>query len=400
MTTKKRAPDEGTLTYDEQRGLWIGRLPRSVDPKRRAVYAKTQGEARKKLHRARREAEKGLRPMLTGGSRLGDYLNHWLSVVAARVQTGALAATTAVGYGRSVRLYLKPHLGRIPLRDLRPADVEAMFGKMLANGLAPATCKNARTALSKALSDAMRDEYIDRNVARLVLPPKDHKRSPSVFSREEFRRIREACEQLSWGLVYLVIAYTGLRRSEVLGLRWRDIDLDAGTLEVDETSHYIPKIAERVIGTTGLVTGRPKTEGSGEPVPLSPQVVALLRRQKLEQAEARLACPVEWPNPSEDTHVFTTSLGEPLQPSRESTRWKEILAAAEVKDTTKDGRPRGMHELRRTFATRLRDRGVPLEDAQRLGRWATPTVLLGIYSASDDGRLRRAAEVAAEEMDR
>lgn len=244
-----------------------------------------------------------------------------------------------------------------------------------------------------------RDSLVERNVARLVLPPKDRPSSPSAFSRDEFRRIREVCERGAWGLLYLFIAYTGLRRSEVLGLRWRDVDLDAGTLQVDESSHYIPKVAEKVVGRKGLVAGRPKTDGSGEPIPLSPQAVALLRRQKREQNAARLKGPTDWPHAPEDTHVVTTNLGGPVHPARVSNRWKEILAEAKVPDKTKDGRPRGMHELRRTFATRLRDRGIPLEDAQRLGRWSTPHVLLEIYSASDDERLRRAATAAAEEMD-
>ncbi len=173
MARGRRAPDEGMLSFDERRGLWHARLPRSVDPRRRSVYAKTQAEALKKLRQARSDAEKGLRPTLTGMSRLGDYLDEWLKLVAARVQAGSLAASTAVGYEKLVRLYLKPHLGRISIRRLPPGHVEQMFGAMLADSLSPATCKNARTALSKALSDAMRDSLVERNVARLVLPPKD-----------------------------------------------------------------------------------------------------------------------------------------------------------------------------------------------------------------------------------
>jgi integrase len=396
---RKRASGEGTLHYRESRGLWEARLPSSVDPNRRPVYGKTQAEAREKLRQAIRDAESGL-VTVTGSSRLGDYLDEWLKVVGARVQTGTIAASTAVGYEKNVRLYLKPHLGRIPLRKLRPAHIEELFGAMLADGMSPATCKNARTALSSALSDAQRDDLVARNVAQLVPPPKDKHRTPSAFSREEFARIRQVCERVAWGLLFLFIAYTGLRRSEILGLRWGDVDLEAGILQVVQSINYVPKVAEGVVGARGLVTGDPKTDQSGEPMPLSPQAVELLRRQRREQTEARLASPTDWPQPPEDTHIFATSLGTPLQPSRVSNRWKEVLAEAGIPDRTRDGRPRGMHELRRTFATRLRDRGVPLEDVQRLGRWASPHVLLGIYAESDEDRLRRAATAAAEEMDR
>ncbi|MGI8709132.1 MAG: tyrosine-type recombinase/integrase [Actinomycetota bacterium] len=90
--------------------------------------------------------------------------------------------------------------------------------------------------------------------------------------------------------------------------------------------------------------------------------------------------------------------GFALHPSNVSRAWRRVLERADVAHRTPDGRARGMHELRRTFATRLRDRGVPLEDVQRLGRWASSKMLLEVYSASDDGRLRRAAEAVSAAM--
>ena len=109
-------------------------------------------------------------------------------------------------------------------------------------------------------------------------------------------------------------------------------------------------------------------------------------------------CPQAWPREPADTHVFCSSLGTPLQPSNVARAWRRILARAGVSHLTDDGRARGMHELRRTFATRLRDRGVPLEDVQRLGRWASSKMLLELYSASDGTRLRAAADAVGDAM--
>lgn len=90
--------------------------------------------------------------------------------------------------------------------------------------------------------------------------------------------------------------------------------------------------------------------------------------------------------------------GTPLQPGNVSRAWCALLKRAGVTGRTSDGRPRGMRELRRTFATRLRDRGIPLEDVQRLGRWSSTKMLLEVYAASDEERLRAAAEAAGDAM--
>jgi len=92
--SKRRAAGEGTLVYDQRRGLWVGRVPRGINRARPAVYGKTQAEARDKLRRTVRDAERGL-IVLSENSHLEDYLEQWLEVVRSRVQRGDLAATTA-----------------------------------------------------------------------------------------------------------------------------------------------------------------------------------------------------------------------------------------------------------------------------------------------------------------
>jgi len=395
--SKRRASGEGTLSFDEVRGLWVGRVSAKVDPKRRAVYAKTQAAARDKLRRASRDADRGLVP-LGERSTVGEYLDQWLDVVRSRVDVGALAPSTAAGVERDVRLVLVPTLGRLPLRKLTPAHVETMFGRLQAAGRSPKTARHVRGTLSRALSDAVRDQLIERNVARLVDSPRLQSRSPSAFTVEEFGRIAAACADDRLGALFLFTAHTGLRRSEVLGLRWRDVDLDAGTFQVREGLHHISKAAERVVGRTGLVRSRPKTDASGNRLPLSRQAVALLQDHHREQAARRLRCPQPWPDAPELTSVFASEVGTPLHPSNVARAWRTVLARAGVPHQTPDGRARGMHELRRTFATRLRDRGIPLEDVQRLGRWSSPTMLPTVYAASGEERLRAAADAAGDAL--
>lgn len=394
---RKRAAGEGTLVYDESRGLWVGRVPRAINRARPAVYGKTQTEALRKLRQAVRDGERGL-VALSENSRLEDYLDQWLDVVRSRVQAGNLAPSTGVGYERVTRRFLSPRLGRIPLRKLTPGQVEALFGEMQAEGYAPGTIRHVRATLSRALSDAMRDELLYRNVARLVEPPHLERRHPSAFTSDEFRWIVATCAEDRLGALFLFTAYCGLRRSETLGLLWRDVDLDSGTFAIRQGLHQVSKVGARVTGQTGLVSSRPKTDASSDRLPLSRQAVELLREHRRLQVHERLMCPKAWPREPADTQIFCSGLGTPLHPSNVARAWRRILARAGVAHLTDDGRARGMHELRRTFATRLRDRGVPLEDVRRLGRWASSKMLLELYSASDGARLRRAADAVGEAM--
>jgi integrase len=394
---RKRAAGEGTLVYDERRGLWVGRVPRSVNRARPAVYGQTQTEAREKLRRAVRDVERGL-VALSENTRLAHYLEQWLDVVRSRVQAGGLAPSTGAGYERVTRRFLCPRLGRVPLRKLTSGQIEALFGELQAEGYAPATIRHVRATLSRALSDAMRDELLYRNVARLVEPPHLDRRHPSAFTVDEFRSIVVACGADRLGALFLITAHCGLRRSEALGLLWRDIDLASGTFAVRQGLHHVSKVSARVTGQTGLVASRPKTDASSDRLPLSRHAVELLREHRRMQAQERLKCPQSWPNEPADTHVFCSGIGTPLHPSNVARAWRRILERADVSHCTSDGRSRGMHELRGTFATRLRDRGVPLEDVQRLGRWASSKMLLELYSASDGDRLRAAAEAVGGAM--
>lgn len=165
-----------------------------------------------------------------------------------------------------------------------------------------------------------------------------------------------------------------------------------------EGLHHISKVAEEVTGTRGLVASRPKTDASDNPLPLSRAAVRLLNEHHAKQSAELLRCPQPWAEAPVDAHVFTTLVGTALHPSNVSRAWRRILDRAGVAHRTPDGRPRGMHELRRTFATRLRDRAVPLEDVQRLGRWGSSKMLLEVHSASDGDRLRAAAEAASEAL--
>lgn len=378
----KRSSGEGALFFDEAKQLWIGQLPRDERGRRPKVSAKTRQEAAWKLRKALRDRERGLE-VISERTRLGDYLDGWLDdVVRPRVAAGKLAPTSAVKYESHVRLYLKPRLGRVVLGRLRPSQVERLLNELQSEGLSAATAVRVRATLSKALTDAMRDGIVDRNVAQIAEAPSAQKRAPSVFSEAEMRALVSEAWEDRLGMLYLFIMLTGLRVSEALNMRWSWIDFNTGTFRAQRGRHRVAHAAARVVGETGQVESKPKTEQSGDALPLSVAAAEVLvgqrRRQEAEGVES------EW--------VFTTIEGRPLTYSTVLHAWQRLLARAEVPYKAADGHGRGLHELRRTFATTLRSAGVPLEEVQRLGRWASPSVLLAHYSAVDEVRLRRAVE--------
>ncbi len=339
-------------------------------------------------HRAGRDS-------LSADVTLSGWFDRWSDSIAASVQVGELSPKTAAGYESHVRNHLRPALGHVGIRRITPGDVADLMRRLQAHGLSPATATRVRATLSRALSDATRHELVHRNVAQIAKPPKTSRREPSAFSRDEFDRIQEVLHNHRIGALFLFGAYTGLRASELRGLRWGDIDLEGATYQVRRGLHRITKAAARVVGQTGLVESKPKTQDSGNQLPIAKLAVELLRMHRERQREERELAGTAW----DDTgYIDTTPLGTPLEPSNLNHTWKNTLKEAGVNDRTADGRGRGLHELRRTFATRLRDRGVPLEDVQPLGRWPSPQVLLALYAASDQKRLRAAADEAADAL--
>lgn len=379
----KHCPDcQTVLIHDHgRRQERVGGFPRKID-------------AARELTRILAEYRSGRDPLRADMS-LSEWLDRWLDIVAASVRAGELSPKTAAGYESHVRNHLRPRLGRSEIRKLTPGDVADLLRSLQANGLAPATAARVRATLSRALSDAMRHELVHRNVAQIAKPPRTQHREPSAFSQDEFRRILAILGDHRLGALFLFGAYTGLRASELRGLRWCDIDLDAGTYQVRRGLHRITKAAEKVVGETGLIASSPKTDESGNRLPLAGPAISLLVEHAERQRQERQTTGVAW---HDDGYIFTTTIGTPLEPSNLNKTWQDVLAQARVPYLAPDGLSRGLHELRRTFATRLRDRGVPLEDVQRLGRWSSPQVLLKLYAATDQERLRAAADEAADAL--
>jgi integrase len=306
MATKRRGHGEGSIKQRAD-GTWEARVSLEGG-KRRSLYGKTRKEAQDKLRAALRDFDAGL-DLSAGRQTVAQFLDRWL-VDTVRL---TVRPKTYDSYAQLVRLYLKPDLGHYQLSKLAPQHVQAMLTARAASGLSPRTVQYIRAVLRRALGQALKWGLVSRNVATLVDPPRSTKQPVKPLTAEQVRQFIAHSASDRLGPLFHVAITTGLRQGELFGLRWEDVDLDAGALRV---RHAL----QRVDGQLKLV--EPKTALSRRTVTLPPSAVAAMRVQKDRQTFERAAAGELW---REDGFVFTSSVGTPLNPSNVAKRLHALL---------------------------------------------------------------------------
>jgi integrase len=288
-----------------------------------------------------------------------------------------LNPSTVRRYERMSETYLVPHLGRVPLRALASRDLEQLYMGLLAAGgangrpLAPKTVLNVHQIVRKALGDALRKGLVTRNVALAVDPPRvTVSPEQQCWDESQLRRfLRKAAEHRLFPALRLA-AMTGMRRGEVLGLRWSDVDLDGARLAVRRTASCA--------GYTVHITTN-KTATSRRAVDLDAETVVVLHAWRDAQI-SELGAPHEL--------VFTNTRGALVHPHVLSQSFERVARSA--------GLPRiRLHDLRHTHATLLLKAGIPLKVvSERLGH-STPAFTMSVYQHVLPGMQRDAADLFA-----
>jgi integrase len=242
--------------------------------------------------------------------------------------------------------------------------------------LAPKTVRNVHNILHRALKDAARWGYLVRNVADVADPPKGKSAQMRVWSPDQLRAFLEHVREDDLYAAWLLIATTGMRRGELAGLRWVDVDLDAGRLSVRQP---------RVVVANTPQASEPKSARGRRSLALDPVTVAALRRHRARQLEHKLAVGARY---QESGLVFTWPDGSPIHPRRFS-RWFE-------RHSGRAGLPRiRLHDLRHSYASAALAAGVPAKVvSERLGH-ATIAVTMDVYSHVLPGLDREAADTVA-----
>jgi integrase len=232
----------------------------------------------------------------TRSEKLAKWLPYWLEhVIKPRRKL-----STYDKYDAHLRLYLVPRLGTKRLESLNVADVRRFLTK-LEKGTTAATAKESHRVLRSALSSACREELITRNVAKLVEPPRPKSRELSPWSLDETLDFLAAARKDPLYAAFVLAITMGLRRGEIVGLRWSDIDLEGRVL-------YVRQQVQRRRGV--LYDDDPKSRRR-RAIPLPAMCVAPLRWHRMRQAAIRERVGEGW---QESGYVSTTRTGRPVEP--------------------------------------------------------------------------------------
>jgi len=284
---------------------------------------------------------------------VGEHLENWLKEYVL-VNT---APRTAEDYEMVIRLHLIPALGNLPLSGLRPEHIQRYYSDKLTNGrcdgkggLSPKTVRNHHHILHSTLQNAMKLGLIVRNPADAVAVPRVQRSEVQAWDKAEVTAFLEGIKGTTYYPIFYLALYTGMRRSEILALRWQDVDLLLGQVYVSRSLHRL-KGGELVFRSTKSDKGR-------RTIALPPSAVLLLRehREKQQLEKAMMDSTL-----GEDDLVFGHPDGTPFVPDTITHVWQKILKKSEIKRIR-------LHDARHTHATVLPAQGVhPKIVQERLG---------------------------------
>jgi integrase len=336
---KRRGHGEGSI-YLRRDGRWTASI--MVDGRnRKYFYGKTRKEVQEKLKRALYEQQQGT--LVTSPQQtIEQFLKWWLENLGSSVRI-----RTYERYEQLARIHLIPAIGHIKLQDLKAQQVQSLYVR-LEKKLSPTTVNTLHAMLHKVLEDAVRWGLLARNVCDVVTAPQRAHYEVKPLTMEQAKILLDAAKEDSLEAFWVLALTTGMRRGEMLALKWQDIDFGQSMLQVR-------RIFTRAPGRK-FIESEPKTEKSRRSIMLASITVETLRQHRIRQLEAKLQAGSVW---QENDLVFCTSLGTPLNPNWVLDRFKKLLKRAELPDMR-------IHDLRHSAATILLGLGVHPKAVQEL----------------------------------
>lgn len=341
---------------------WTWRIDLGIDPitgKRRQKTYSIKG--------TRKEAEKqaaeilakldGSEQINTSKISVADYLSLWLQTYAEV----NLAPRTIEGYESIIRYHITPALGHLRLEKLTVSHLQVYYANML-NAVSAQTVKHHHTLIHKALETAVEWNLISKNVADRAKPPRITKDEMQVWNEIEMNAFLDASKETPWYALFYTALFTGMRRSELLALRWQDIDFILSNIYVNRSMHQLTN--------RDIIFRNPKTAKGKRSVSMSPSLYLVLKDtyDAMETAMLLKGKKITGSDP-----VFCNDEWKPLLPSSVSHAWTRICKQAGVK-------PIRLHDARHTHASLLLKQGVhPKIVQERLGH-SSIQITLDTYS--------------------
>ncbi len=405
MTGRSRANSEGSLfAYRNGYAAYVWVTTPVGTRARKWIYGQDRAELHSRWIDLQKQARGG--PIATKVPKLAEYVAYWLQEIVAP----NLAPLTYATYETLTRLYIVPGLGDKRLDKLTVRDVQTWLNKIRQTcqcctqgkdarrpeksrrccaagkccGAVPSlrTVNDLRTVLRSALSSAGREELVSKNVATMIRLPAQRQRKGKPWSSDEARTFLESVrgEDNTLYAAYVLVLVLGLRKGEVLGLTWDDVDLDAAELTIGRQ-------LQRVGGK--LLHRETKTRASDATLPLPPVCVAALQQRHVRQDRARAAAGQAW---TRSDLVFTTRYGDPIEPRNFNRYFAARCEVAGVRQIT-------VHDARRTCATLLVDLDVHPRIVMQILRHAQFDVTMEVYASASSAATREALKRLGASLD-
>lgn len=285
---KKRGNSEGTVVRRRD-GRWMAQMTTGRDattgkPKRSTFYGKTRQAGADQLAKALSDLGRGsfVAPHKIS---LAAWLDRWLK----DYKQPQLRPVSFDSYEMLIRYHIKPALGHFALKELRPDHLQHFYNAKREAGLSPRTIRYLHTVLHGALKQAMKNQLVIRNVSEATTLPTGKTRKMQPLTLKQVNQFLAAMKKNRLFPALFLEVGTGLRRGEILALRWRDLDLDASVLHVRQTlvrvRNYHAAGSDR---KTRLLIQEPKTDHSRRTIPIPEDIVEALKHHKAQQAQEKL----------------------------------------------------------------------------------------------------------------
>lgn len=332
----------------------------------------TKRDANRALNEHKVKMDKGTQVMPSEYA-FAQWLDYWYdNIIVPQIEE-----TTAYGYRGMIENYLKPQLGEIRLQKLTARDIQQYYTWLMdEKKLSPNTVIKHHNLLTNTLNAAERQEYITKNPMRAVSPPKKRQREAKFYTPEQLGILLAKAVGTRLELPVFICAYLGLRRGELCGLRWSDVDLGHQTITIENTRTQAGK-KEIEKGT--------KTASSTRTLSLPETLCDMLKAAK----EHQQACRAEYKNAYDDNdYVIVMEDGKPFRPNYLSELFGKFLADNDLPKIV-------LHELRHTFASLSNQAGIPAYNIGKALGHSTPATTQKIYTHLLDQTHTQAVEGVA-----
>ena len=370
----KRANGEGSIAFYSSRNCYRGQLTIGVDengkPKRKSFYGKTKKEVKEKM-----ETYKLLNPINKAAINeytVATWFNYWLWNIKKR----DIKPKTFERYECIYRNYIKgSEIANIPLYKFKLNNLQAYYNRLSDNGKSPSIIKTINEKLKSSMIDAEKNGYIEKNYCQLVNLPKEKRKEKKieVFSVDQQNDFLEIIKGREFEILFLLALGTGLRRGELLALRWSDIDFENKTINVDSNIQQAYIFEDEETKRLEKIEQEPKTINSFRTVPIPSKVLDKLQEHKQKQEQYKLTFQERY---IDNDFVICDKYGKALDVKRPTRMFYSIQKKMGIPEDEKIK----FHGLRKTYATRLFEKEVPPKTVQMLLGHSEISITLDIYT--------------------